>query len=87
MILGVSGLNGAGKGEVVRYLEARSFYALSLSDVIRDELRERGLEESRERMIEAGNAIRAAERSPKPGKRQSSSIKPPSGPLVFLAMV
>ena len=61
MILGVSGLNGAGKGEVVRYLEARSFYALSLSDIIRDELRERGLEESRERMIEAGNAIRAAE--------------------------
>ncbi|MEE9606730.1 MAG: deaminase [Myxococcota bacterium] len=61
MILGVSGLNGAGKGEVVRYLEARSFYALSLSDVIRDELRERGLEESREQMIEAGNAIRTAE--------------------------
>ena len=42
MILGVSGLNGAGKGEVVRFLEARSFYALSLSDVIRDDLREQG---------------------------------------------
>ena len=42
MILGVSGLNGAGKGEVVRFLEARSFYALSLSDVIRDELRAQG---------------------------------------------
>ncbi len=61
MILGVSGLNGAGKGEVVRFLEARSFYSHSLSDVIRDELRERGLEESREQMIETGNAIRAAE--------------------------
>ncbi len=61
MILGVSGLNGAGKGEVVRFLEARSFYAHSLSDVIRDELRERGLEESRELMIETGNAIRAAD--------------------------
>jgi dCMP deaminase len=61
MILGVSGLNGAGKGEVVRFLEARSFYAHSLSDVIRDELRERGREESRELMIETGNAIRAAE--------------------------
>jgi dCMP deaminase len=61
MILGVSGLNGAGKGEIVRFLEARSFYAHSLSDVIRDELRERGLEESRELMIETGNAIRAAE--------------------------
>jgi dCMP deaminase len=58
MILGVSGLNGAGKGEVVGYLEARSFYGYSLSDVIRDELRDRGLEETREQMIETGNAIR-----------------------------
>ena len=61
MILGLSGLNGSGKGEVLRYLEARSFYPLSLSDVIRDALREQGVEETRERMIEAGNAIRAAE--------------------------
>ncbi len=60
MILGVSGLNGAGKGEVVRFLEARSFYPLSLSDVIRDELRTQGLEETRERMIVTGSALRAA---------------------------
>jgi len=60
MILGLSGPNGAGKGEVVRFLEARSFYAYSLSDVIRDQLREQGVEETRERMIEAGTAIRAA---------------------------
>jgi dCMP deaminase len=60
MILGVSGLNGAGKGEVVSYLEARSFYGYSLSDVIRDDLRAQEIEESRERMIEAGNAIRSA---------------------------
>lgn len=59
MILGLSGRNGAGKGEVLAYLEARSFYPLSLSDVIRDELAEQGLEETRERMIETGNAIRA----------------------------
>ena len=61
MILGLSGTNGAGKGEALRYLEARSFYPLSLSDAIRETLRERGLEETRERMIEAGNAIREAE--------------------------
>ncbi len=61
MILGVSGLNGSGKGEVVRFLEARSFYALSLSDVLRDELRARGLEETRERMIATGRELRAAE--------------------------
>ena len=61
MILGISGTNAAGKGEVVAYLEARSFYALSLSDVIRDELAARGEEPSRERMIEVGRAIREAE--------------------------
>jgi dCMP deaminase len=61
MILGVSGLNGSGKGEVVRFLEARSFYAFSLSDVIRDALRERGVEETRERMIAAGRELRGAE--------------------------
>lgn len=60
MILGVAGPYGAGKGEVVAFLESCSFYPLSLSDVIRDELRARGLEETRERMIETGNALRAA---------------------------
>jgi dCMP deaminase len=59
VILGVSGPYGAGKGEVVDYLKARSFYAFSLSDVLRDELRARGQDETRERMIETGNELRA----------------------------
>jgi len=58
MIIGLSGRNGAGKGEVLAYLQSRSFYAHSLSDVIREELRRQGLSETRERMIETGNAIR-----------------------------
>lgn len=58
MIIGVAGRNGAGKGEFVDYLEARSFTALSLSDAIRRELASRGLEESRERMIETGQEMR-----------------------------
>src|SRR4029453_11663335 len=58
MIIGLSGRNGAGKGEVLAYLQSRSFYAHSLSDVIREELRRQGVDETRERMIEAGNAIR-----------------------------
>jgi dCMP deaminase len=60
MIIGLSGRNGAGKGEVLAFLQSRSFYALSLSDVIREELRRRGESETRERMIETGNAIRQA---------------------------
>jgi len=61
MILGIAGRNASGKGEVVAFLEARSFHACSLSDVIREELRARGEEESRERMIELGRALRAEE--------------------------
>jgi len=58
MIIGLSGRNGAGKGEVLAFLESRSFYPYSLSDVIRDDLRRQGVEETRERMIATGNAIR-----------------------------
>jgi len=63
MIFGLAGLNGAGKGEVLKFLVERSFYALSLSDVIRERLTEQGLTETRDRMIETGTAIRE-ERGP-----------------------
>jgi len=61
MILGIAGLYASGKGEAVAYLAARSFLPHSLSDVIRAELAARGQHETRERMIETGNALRAAE--------------------------
>src|SRR5262249_3426372 len=46
------------KGEVAAYLEKKSFYYCSLSDVIRDEIRLRGQPLSRENMIETGNELR-----------------------------
>lgn len=58
MIVGIAGPNAAGKGEVIRLLTERGFSAFSLSDVIRQSVRAAGHEESRERMIEAGNALR-----------------------------
>jgi len=60
MRIGVAGLNGSGKTEVVRFLEQRSFQAASLSDVIRAELARDGLEPVREHMIERGRALRSA---------------------------
>lgn len=72
MIIGVAGRNGAGKGELVRFLEARSFTALSLSDVIRQELAARGLPESRERMIEVGQELR---RRSGPGAMAQALVK------------
>lgn len=61
MILGVSGRNASGKGEVMAYLAERGFEGLSLSDVLRDELRRQGLAESRERMIALGRKVREEE--------------------------
>jgi dephospho-CoA kinase len=59
MIIGVAGTNGAGKGEVIKLLEERGYTAYSLSDSIRAVLHEKNLQETRERMIETGRALRA----------------------------
>lgn len=76
MIIGVSGLYAAGKGEVVAFLQGRSFTAWSLSDVIRKELARKGLEESRERMIETGTALREAEGPGALARRLMSFLEP-----------
>ncbi len=59
MRIGVAGFNASGKTEVVGLLERRGFYPVSLSDVIRLDLRAEGLEPTREHMIERGRALRA----------------------------
>ena len=60
MIIGVSGLNGSGKGALLAELATRGYEILSLSDVVRDQLAKEGLDETRERMIATGNALRRA---------------------------
>ena len=58
MLIGLTGRNAAGKGEVARYLQTRSFYYYSLSDVIRDEIRSRRLQPTRDLLIALGNELR-----------------------------
>jgi len=58
MLIGLTGRNASGKGEVAKYLEKKSFYYYSLSDVIRDEIRRRGQPLTREVLIETGNELR-----------------------------
>jgi dCMP deaminase len=58
MLIGLTGRNASGKGEVARYLQKRSFYYYSLSDVIRDEIRARGPDPTRELLITVGNELR-----------------------------
>jgi dCMP deaminase len=58
MLIGLTGRNAAGKGEVARYLRAKSFYYFSLSDILREEIRSRGQQPTRELLIAAGNELR-----------------------------
>lgn len=61
MILGLTGRNAAGKGEVARVLQAGGFEYFSLSDELRLELLARGQAESRDALIEAGRTMRRNE--------------------------
>jgi len=58
MLIGLTGRNAAGKGEVAAYLQTKSFYFHSLSDAIRDEVRSRGQAISRDLLIQVGNELR-----------------------------
>jgi len=58
MLIGLTGRNAAGKGEVAKYLQSKSFYYHSLSDAIRDEIRSREQEVTRETLIQTGNELR-----------------------------
>ena len=58
MIIGLTGKNASGKGEVANYLKSKGFIYYSLSDVIREEATKRGLEHSRENLINLGNELR-----------------------------
>jgi len=58
MIIGLTGKNAAGKGEAANCLKLKGFVYYSLSDVIRDEATNRGMDHSRETLIKLGNELR-----------------------------
>lgn len=58
IVVGLTGENCAGKGTVAEYLRKKSFYYLSLSDVLREELADEGKEITRENLIKKGNDLR-----------------------------
>lgn len=57
-LIGLTGTNGSGKGEVAAYLQKKGYAYFSLSDVIRDALRKDGKEDTRDNLIEKGNELR-----------------------------
>mgnify|MGYP001612569236 CR=1 FL=1 len=58
MIIGLTGKNASGKGEAANYLKSKGFVYYSLSDVIREEATKRGIEHSRDNLINLGNQLR-----------------------------
>ncbi len=59
MIIGLTGTNASGKGEVAKYLVSKGFQYLSLSDIVKHEAKFKGLELTRENLILTGNLMRA----------------------------
>ncbi len=57
-IIGLTGPNAAGKGEVAAILRRQGLVCHSLSDVVREEAARRGLPCTRENLIRLGNALR-----------------------------
>ncbi len=51
MIIGLTGKNASGKGEVAQYLKTRGFTFYSLSDVLREELKRKKKVISRNNLI------------------------------------
>jgi len=58
MIIGLTGPNASGKGEVAKYLASKGYKIYSLSDVLREEAKKFGLDQSRETLTEFGNQLR-----------------------------
>ena len=58
MIIGLTGANASGKGEAAGYLKSKGFAYYSLSDILREEAKLRGIEPSRENLIKLGNELR-----------------------------
>jgi len=59
-LIGLTGTNGAGKGEAAAFFMTRGYAYASLSDILREELRARGLEAARDNLIRIGNELRGA---------------------------
>ncbi|NIM59592.1 MAG: AAA family ATPase [Candidatus Aminicenantes bacterium] len=57
-LIGLTGTNSAGKGEVASFFEKKGYAYFSLSDLIREELRKIGKEVTRDNLIKKGNELR-----------------------------
>jgi dephospho-CoA kinase len=57
-LIGLTGTNGAGKGEAAAFFKTKGYACVSLSDILREELRARGQDVTRDNLIRVGNELR-----------------------------
>lgn len=82
MIIGLTGKNCSGKGEVARFLTDSGYEYHSLSDILRDELTDRGKKVTREALIEIGNEMRAAHGAGALAERTLAKLSPEAHAIV-----
>lgn len=58
IIIGLTGKVGSGKGTILEILKEKGFFATSISDCIREEVRERGEEITRDKLQDVGDEKR-----------------------------
>ena len=75
MIIGLTGKNAAGKGELAKHIQSKGFAYFSLSDALREEATKRGLGHSRDILINLGNELRKKFGNGILAKRISEKIK------------
>ena len=57
-LIGLTGTNGAGKGEAASFFVEKGYAYFSLSDLIREELQKRNMPLTRDNLIRTGNEMR-----------------------------
>ena len=77
-LIGLTGTNSAGKGEVAACLMKKGYAYVSLSDEIRDELRRKGMEITRDGLIATGNALRRRYGADVLARRAMKKVKGPT---------
>jgi len=83
MIIGLVGMYASGKDSVAEHLADRGFTHFSLSDMLREELRRRGLDITRENLIEVGNELRSTYGHGVLGKKALENITANKGDFVI----
>jgi dephospho-CoA kinase len=77
-LIGLTGTNGAGKGEAAAFFKTKGYAYASLSDILREELRARGLEVTRDNLIRLGNELRQAFGADVLARRTMAGVTGPS---------